>query len=103
MFCLIFDFIFSKVPSMALRSLSICAMAVDDLAFSSAVDGEVKKQKGAFDYDLFELKLDFLQELESYVKDVSIFGVMSVAEVHYRTSLTTGAVNCNSYNVFSYV
>jgi hypothetical protein len=27
-------FIFSNVPSMYLRSLSICAMAVDDLAFS---------------------------------------------------------------------
>jgi hypothetical protein len=27
-------FIFSKLPSMALRYLSICAMAVDDLAFS---------------------------------------------------------------------
>ena len=51
---------------------------------------EVKKKKGAFNYDLFELKLDFLQELESYVKDVSIFGVISVAEVHYSTSLTTG-------------
>ena len=34
MFFLIFDFIFSKVPSMALRSLSICAMVVEDLAFS---------------------------------------------------------------------
>jgi hypothetical protein len=43
------------------------------------------------DYDLFELKLDFLQELESFVKDVSIFGVISVAKVHYSTSITTGA------------
>ena len=58
---------------------------------TSAVDREVKKQKGAFKYDLFELKLDFLQEFESFVKDVSIFGVISVAEVHYSTSLTTGA------------
>jgi hypothetical protein len=27
---------------------------------TSVVDGEVKKQKGAFNYDLYELKLDFL-------------------------------------------
>jgi hypothetical protein len=58
-----------------------------DLIFSK----EVKKQKGAFKYDLFELKLEFLQELESFVKDVSIFGVISVAEVHYSTGLATGA------------
>ena len=58
---------------------------------TNVVNGEVKKQKGAFNYDLFELKLDFLQELESFVKEVSIFGVISVAEVHYSTSLTTGA------------
>ena len=32
---------------------------------TSVVDGEVKKQKGAFNYDLFELKIEFLQELES--------------------------------------
>ena len=38
---------------------------------------EVKKKKRAFNYDLFELKLDFLQELESFVKDVSIVGVIS--------------------------
>jgi hypothetical protein len=35
---------------------------------TSVVDGEVKKQKGAFDYDIFELKLDFSSELESFVK-----------------------------------
>jgi hypothetical protein len=28
---------------------------------TSVVDGEVKKQKGAFNYDLYELKLDFPQ------------------------------------------
>jgi 3-dehydroquinate dehydratase len=37
---------------------------------TSVVHGEVKKQKGAFNFDLFELKLDFLSELESFVKDV---------------------------------
>ena len=42
---------------------------------TSVVDGEVKKQKGAFNYDLYELKLDFPSELESFVKDVSKFGV----------------------------
>jgi hypothetical protein len=52
---------------------------------------EVKKKKGALNYYLFELKLDFLQELESFVKNVSIFGVISVAKVHYSTSITTGA------------
>jgi DUF1365 family protein len=41
---------------------------------TSVVHGEVTKQKGAFNYDLFELKLDFLSELESFVKDVSKFG-----------------------------
>jgi hypothetical protein len=45
---------------------------------TNVVDGEVKKQKGAFNYDLFELKLDFPSELESFVKDVSKFGVVSV-------------------------
>jgi hypothetical protein len=30
---------------------------------TSVVHGEVKKQKGAFNFDLFELKLDFLSEL----------------------------------------
>jgi hypothetical protein len=30
---------------------------------TSVVDGEIKKQKGAFNHDLFELKLEFLSEL----------------------------------------
>jgi hypothetical protein len=47
---------------------------------TSVVDGEVKKQKGAFNYDLFELKLDFSSELKSFVKDVSKFGVVSVTK-----------------------
>jgi hypothetical protein len=42
---------------------------------TSVVDGKVKKQKGAFNYALFELKLDFSSKLESFVKDVSKFGV----------------------------
>jgi hypothetical protein len=58
---------------------------------TSIVNEEAKIQKGAFNYDLFELKLDFLQELESFVKDVSIVGVISVGKLHYSTSLTTGA------------
>ena len=51
------------------------------------MDGEVKKQKGAFSYDLYELKLDFSSELESFVKDVSKFGVVYVTEKHCSTSL----------------
>jgi hypothetical protein len=47
---------------------------------TSVVDGEVKKQKGAINYDLFEMKLDFSSELQSFVKDVSKFGVVSVTE-----------------------
>ena len=54
---------------------------------TSVVDGEVKKQKGAFNYDLYELKLDFPSELESFVKDVSKFGVVSFTEKHCSTSL----------------
>ena len=53
---------------------------------TSVVDGEVKKQKGAFNYDLFELKLDFPSDLESFVKDVSKFGVVSVTKKHCSTS-----------------
>ncbi len=53
----------------------------------SVVDGEVKKQKGAFNYNLFELKLDISSELESLVKDVSNFGVVSVTTKHCSTSL----------------
>ena len=54
---------------------------------TSVVDGEVKKQKGAFNYALFELKLDFSSELKSFVKDVSKFGVVSVTKKHCSTSL----------------
>ena len=54
---------------------------------TSVVDGEVKKQKGVFNYDLYELKLDFPSELESFVKDVSKFGVVYVTEKHCSTSL----------------
>jgi len=54
---------------------------------TSVVDGEVQKQKGACNYDLYELKLDFPSELESFVKDVSKFGVVSVTEKHCSTSL----------------
>jgi hypothetical protein len=88
MFFLIFDLIFSKKIKKYASDLQ-AFIGVNEM--TSAVDREVKKQKGAFNYVLFELKLDFLQEFESFVKDVSIFGVISVAEVHYSTSLTTGA------------
>jgi hypothetical protein len=54
---------------------------------TSVVDGEVKKQKGALNYDLYELKLDFSSELESFVKDVSKFGVVYATENHCSTSL----------------
>jgi hypothetical protein len=54
---------------------------------TSVVDGEIKKQKGAFNHDLSELKLEFLSELESFVKDVSKFGVVSVTKKHCSTSL----------------
>jgi hypothetical protein len=46
---------------------------------TSVVDGEAKKQKGAINYDLFELKIDLYSELKSFVKDVPKFGVLSVA------------------------
>jgi hypothetical protein len=58
---------------------------------TSVVDGEVKKQKGAFDYDIFELKLDFSSELESFVKNVSKFAVVSVTKKHCSTSLVKEA------------
>jgi hypothetical protein len=45
----------------------------------------------AFNYDLFELKLDFLSELESFVKNVSKFGVVSVTKRHCSTSLVKEA------------
>jgi hypothetical protein len=44
--------------------------------------GEVKKQKGAINYDLFEMKLDFSSELKSFIEDVSKFGVVSVTTKH---------------------
>ena len=34
---------------------------------TSVVDEEVKKQKGAINYDLFELKVNFSSELKSFV------------------------------------
>ena len=46
----------------------------------SVLHGEVKKQKGAFNYDLFEMKPDFSSELKSFIKDVSKFGVVSVTK-----------------------
>ena len=58
---------------------------------TSVVDGEVKKQNGAFDYDIFQLKLDFSSELESFVKDVSKFAVVSVTKKHCSTSLVKEA------------
>ena len=54
---------------------------------TSVVDGEVKKQKGAVNYELFELKLDFPSELESFMKAVSKFGIVSVTKKHCSTSL----------------
>ena len=42
---------------------------------TSVVDGEAKKQKGAINYDLFELKLDFSSEMKSFIKDVPKFCV----------------------------
>ena len=53
----------------------------------SVVDEEAKKQKGAFNFDLFELKLDFSSELKSFVKDVSKVGVVPVTKKHCSTSL----------------
>jgi hypothetical protein len=54
---------------------------------TSVVDEEVKKQKGAINYDLFELKVNFSSELKSFVKDVSKFGVVSVTKKRCSTSL----------------
>jgi hypothetical protein len=42
-------------------------------------------------YALFELKLDFSSKLESFVKDVSKFGVVSVTKKHCSTSLVKEA------------
>jgi hypothetical protein len=36
---------------------------------TSVVDGEVKKQKGAFNYDLYELKLDSVYETSNGVPE----------------------------------
>ena len=58
---------------------------------TSDVDAEVKKQKGAINYDHFELKLDFSSELKSFAKDVSKFGVVSVTKKHCSTSLVKEA------------
>ena len=58
---------------------------------TNVVDGEVKKQKGAFNYDLFELKVDFSSELKSCVKDFSKFGVVSVTKKHCGTNLVKEA------------
>jgi hypothetical protein len=49
---------------------------------TSVVDGEVKKQKGAVNYELFELKLDFPSELESFMDNV--FFVISVIRKHQQ-------------------
>jgi hypothetical protein len=46
-----------KVCSTETISSTVCG--VNEM--TSVVEGEVKKQKGAFNYDLYELKLDFLQ------------------------------------------
>jgi hypothetical protein len=58
---------------------------------TSVVDGEAKKQKGAINYDLFELKLEFSSKLKSFVKDVPKFGVLSVTKKHCSTSLVQKA------------
>jgi hypothetical protein len=57
---------------------------------TSVVDGEAKKQKGAINYDLFELKINLSSELKSFVKDVPKFGVLSAATIFspvYETSI----------------
>jgi hypothetical protein len=53
-------------------------LSISETEMTSVVDGKVKKQKAAINYDLFELKLDFSSELKSFEKDVSKFGVVSV-------------------------
>jgi hypothetical protein len=45
----------------------------------------------AINYDLFELKLDFLSELKFFENDVSKFGVVSVTKKHFSTSLVKEA------------
>jgi hypothetical protein len=58
---------------------------------TSFVNGEAKKQKGAINYDLFELKLDSSSKLKSFVKDVPKFGVLSGTKKHCSTSLVKEA------------
>jgi hypothetical protein len=58
---------------------------------TNVVDGEIKKMKGIFNYDLLKLKLDFSSKLESFVKDVSKFRVVSVTTKHCSTSLVKEA------------
>jgi hypothetical protein len=58
---------------------------------SSMLDEEVKKQKGEFNYELFELKHDFSSEIKSFVKDVFTFGVISVTNKHCSSSLMKAA------------
>jgi hypothetical protein len=56
---------------------------------TSVVDGEVKKQKGAINYDLFELKVNFSSELKSFVKDVSIHNTRHFVYSYERLEITT--------------
>ena len=58
---------------------------------TSVLDEKVKKEKGAFNYDLFELKLDFSSELESFVKYVSTFGAVSFTQKLCSSSLVKEA------------
>jgi hypothetical protein len=49
---------------------------------TSVLDEEVKKQEGAFNYDLFELKIDFSSELESFgsannISSIVCFSILS--------------------------
>jgi hypothetical protein len=69
---------------------------------TSVVDGEVKKQKGTFDYDLFELKLDFSSaEIGSPTFMANIYRVCNgVCNDVYKYDFMF-VVKCNSYNVFS--
>jgi hypothetical protein len=55
-----------------------CSIDVFEISF---------QQKGAINYDLFEMKLDFSSELKSFIEDVSKFGVVSVTTKHCSTSL----------------
>ena len=55
------------------------------------LDEEVKKQKGEFNYELFELKHDFSSEIKSFVKDVFTFGVISVTNKHCSSNLMKAA------------